>query len=396
MKHLRNLFGAMMLLVTALTLTGCGNGDNALEEIINGAGGGGSEATVTFTASDGVTPIMLTSLTLKNAGLKNGYITISSETPVSSVTMNVQNSLSGKQTYEVEAIDDKGLPWKASIDLTLTQGNTYNEDISLAFDALNCPLTFEAISSTMQLYLQNHTSTDKVFFYRIDNGLWTPLIVAQNTEQILGPATIIQLKGNNNAYAEFDGSTSKSSRIVSDDAFYMYGNINSLLTTENFASITEYTVANRWAFFNLFNNNNKMKSHDTKELVLPCTKMAERCYSWMFKACSGLTRAPVLPAMELAEGCYFQMFYSCYGLTKAPDLPAKKLEKNCYYEMFRNCNQLNYVKCLATDRTAFQCIFEWLSGVPATGGTFVGAPGMTWTPGTCGIPTGWTSIEATD
>lgn len=39
MKHLRNLFGAMMLIVTALTLTGCGNGDNALEEIINGGGG---------------------------------------------------------------------------------------------------------------------------------------------------------------------------------------------------------------------------------------------------------------------------------------------------------------------------------------------------------------------
>ena len=39
MKHLKNLFGALMLLVTALTLTGCGNGDNALEEIINGGGG---------------------------------------------------------------------------------------------------------------------------------------------------------------------------------------------------------------------------------------------------------------------------------------------------------------------------------------------------------------------
>ena len=39
MRKLRNLYGALMLLVTALTLTGCGNGDNALEEIINGGGG---------------------------------------------------------------------------------------------------------------------------------------------------------------------------------------------------------------------------------------------------------------------------------------------------------------------------------------------------------------------
>ena len=387
-----------MLLVTALTLTGCGNGDNALEEIINSGGSGGSEATVTFTASDGVTPIMLTSLTLKNAGLKNGYMTISSETPVSSVTMNVQNSLSGKQTYEVEAIDDKGLPWKASIDLTLIQGNSYNEDISLAFDALNCPLTFEAISSTMQLYLQNGTSTDKVFFYRIDNGLWTPIIVAKDHSQdiILGPAAIIQLKGNNNAYAEYNGSTSKHSRLVSDNAFYLYGNINSLLNTENFASITEFTVANKWAFYNLLNNNTKMESHDAKELVLPSKKMAEACYRNMFMGCQRMTRAPELPATELAKECYELMFGSCYGLTKAPVLPATKLEEKCYYEMFNCCYNLNYLKCLATDRTASQCLFQWLSGVPATGGTFVGAPGMTWTPGYYGIPAGWTSIEATD
>ena len=309
--------------------------------------------------------------------------------------MNVQNSLSGKQTYEVEAIDDKGLPWKASIDLTLTQGNTYNEDISLAFDALNCPLTFEAISSTMQLYLQNHTSTDKVFFYRIDNGLWTPLIVAKNTQQILGPVAIIQLKGNNNAYAEFDGTTSKNSRIVSNDAFYMYGNINSLLTTENFASITEYTVANRWAFYNLFNNNTKMESHDAKELVLPSKKMAEACYRNMFMACQGMTRAPELPATELAKECYDLIFDSCYGLPKAPVLPATKLEEKCYYGMFNCCSNLNYLKCLATDRSASQCTDGWLTAVSTTG-TFVGAPGMTWTPGSYGIPTGWTSIEATD
>ena len=56
MKHLRNLFGAAMLLVTALTLTGCGNGDNALEEIINGGGGSPSSdpsgvSYVAYTAS---------------------------------------------------------------------------------------------------------------------------------------------------------------------------------------------------------------------------------------------------------------------------------------------------------------------------------------------------------
>ena len=44
MKHLKNLFGALMLLVTAFILSGCGNGDNALEEIING-GGGSSNST---------------------------------------------------------------------------------------------------------------------------------------------------------------------------------------------------------------------------------------------------------------------------------------------------------------------------------------------------------------
>lgn len=56
MRQLQNLFGALLLLVTGLTLCGCGNGDNALEEIINGGGGSSSSdpsgvSYVAYTAS---------------------------------------------------------------------------------------------------------------------------------------------------------------------------------------------------------------------------------------------------------------------------------------------------------------------------------------------------------
>ena len=48
MRQLQNLFGAAILFVTALTLSGCGFNDNALEEIINGGGGSVTAATLSF------------------------------------------------------------------------------------------------------------------------------------------------------------------------------------------------------------------------------------------------------------------------------------------------------------------------------------------------------------
>lgn len=58
--------------------------------------------------------------------------------------------------------------------------------------------------------------------------------------------------------------------------------------------------------------------------------------------------------------------------------------------MFSGCTLLNYIKCLATDISASQCLYYWVYGVAASG-TFIKNPAMTTLPtGENGIPSGWT------
>ena len=123
--------------------------------------------------------------------------------------------------------------------------------------------------------------------------------------------------------------------------------------------------------------------------VLPATTLEEGCYYQMFSGCTSLTTAPALPATTLTNYCYSNMFQSCTSLTTAPELPATTLTNNCYNGMFLGCTHLNYVKCLATDISATDCLKSWLYGVPSSG-TFVKADGMQWPSGPSGIPNGWT------
>ena len=118
---------------------------------------------------------------------------------------------------------------------------------------------------------------------------------------------------------------------------YIYGNIMSLLSKEDYATMTELPYNE--TFQNLFkNDNNKNITHaDGKDLVLPATV----------------------------------------------------LRKNCYSEMFSGCTKLNYIKCLATDIPANRgCTTNWLKST-AKKGTFVKAEGVTWTEGDSGIPEDW-------
>jgi hypothetical protein len=89
------------------------------------------------------------------------------------------------------------------------------------------------------------------------------------------------------------------------------------------------------------------------------------------------------------------MFRGCSSLTTAPTLPATTLEGGCYDSMFSGCAKLNYIKMLATDISATDCLANWVDGVASTG-TFVKHTNMTSLPtGTSGIPTGWTVQNAT-
>jgi hypothetical protein len=129
---------------------------------------------------------------------------------------------------------------------------------------------------------------------------------------------------------------------------YIYGNVMSLLSKDNFATMTVLQYEN--TFQNLFMDNEYIFHANGKDLVLPATT----------------------------------------------------LEPYCYYQMFSGCKNLNYVKCLATDISAENCTFEWLKSAGAyiltEGGTctFVKAEGFDgWTTKTeyDGIPYGWTVTE---
>ncbi len=129
--------------------------------------------------------------------------------------------------------------------------------------------------------------------------------------------------------------------------------------------------------------------------VLPATTVPQKGYNQMFENCVKLTTAPELPATTLGDTCYYGMFKGCTGLTVAPDLPAPTLVHSCYQEMFRNCTNLNYIRCLATDISAENCVLFWVQNV-APSGTFVKPASMTgWRiDDISGIPIGWTVEDA--
>lgn len=86
------------------------------------------------------------------------------------------------------------------------------------------------------------------------------------------------------------------------------------------------------------------------------------------------------------------MFKGCTSLTTAPELPATTLASSCYSNMFCKCTSLNYIKMLATDISAYNCLSNWVYGVSATG-TFVKSSSATWNAvGKSGVPSGWTVI----
>ena len=143
-------------------------------------------------------------------------------------------------------------------------------------------------------------------------------------------------------------------------------------------------------FHDMFYNSNLT---DFYENILYYPRLAAGCYSRMFYGCSNLTTASQLPATTLADGCYYNMFSNCSSLTTAPELPATTLVDNCYMDMFNGCSKLNYIKMLATDISARDCLYNWVENVSPTG-TFVKNPNMTSLPtGTDGIPEGWTVIS---
>ena len=253
----------------------------------------------------------------------------------------------------------------------------------------------------------------------------------------------VYIKGSNNAY--YDNSWSTQGYFTSTGRFNVSGNIMSLIYADDFKNKTTLSSSNYSAFAYMFYNAKKLIS--AEHLVLPATILESDCYRYMFYGCSSLTTAPQLPATTLKYGCYQYMFYDCTQLTTAPELPATILESDCYrymfygcsslttapelpattlsygcysymfygcsslttapqlpattligycYQyMFYGCSSLNYIKMLATDVSATDCLTSWVTDV-ASSGTFVKDASVTLPTGENGIPNGWTIENVND
>lgn len=250
-------------------------------------------------------------------------------------------------------------------------------------DYSQLPLTFEILSDGNISWLSKF-DVDVTIEYKKNDGEWTSITSSNSgggddsssssSGSGGGGATgtlipvvsgdTVQFRGTNhlNGNATFQGTTAQIN---------VYGNINSLITT-GYATNPESVV--------LFISEYNLLFAEGAGESFPAVNVVS-------------AENLVLPSTTLAAFCYASMFAGSTSLTTAPTLPATTLTDTCYSNMFLNCSSLNYIKCLATDISAYDCTSSWVDGVAATG-TFVKAPSMTdWTTGVNGIPTGWTVDE---
>lgn len=202
--------------------------------------------------------------------------------------------------------------------------------------------------------------------YSLDNGsTWTSLTTTLEPQTLGGNLSVgdkVLVKGNNAVY----GNDTVNANVFRGTAkTKVYGNIMSLIYGDNFKNQT--TLPNYWGFAELFFMYTNLIS--AENLILPAT---------------------------LGDYSYMYMFYGCTSLTTAPELPATTLSYYCYYFMFYGCTSLNSITCLATNISAGDCTTNWVNGV-ASSGTFTKAASMTsWTTGSNGIPSGWTTQDASE
>lgn len=251
----------------------------------------------------------------------------------------------------------------ARVDLNLkANGGHMDVYIPDTFNPYTTPLTFEARETNATVtYIAPTSGVSVSLQYSTDGSTWNDY--TSGTAMTLESAgDKISFRGNNTALAA--NTWSPQFGFVVTKSCYVYGNIMSLLSKENFSSMTELSYGKTFAYlFGTSTGNSSIYSHDTKALVLPATTLTENCYTNMFKNCSKLARAPELPATTLAS--------------------------TCYSNMFNGCSSLKNVTCLAIGEIGTSNTGSWLNGVSSTG-TFTKADGATWTSGTSGIPSNWT------
>ena len=217
---------------------------------------------------------------------------------------------------------------------------------------LSTPLTFEAkvAGAKVMFYQDPFIVNPPKLEYSTDGTIWNDYKADEYitiTLDNIGDKVSFRAKLPNGAFYGDYGNV-----FTCDKDCYIYGNIMSLLSKDDFATMT--SVPDN-AFRGLFRDNAHIHNHPSKALVLPATVLGNYCYQEMFKNCDALTTAPALPATSLAQNCYCMMFYDCEALTTAPALPATSLAEWCYKSMFSGCTNLQTAPVLPATSLAKSC-----------------------------------------
>lgn len=229
------------------------------------------------------------------------------------------------------------------------------------------PLTFKIISGGTINWYHRRTLIDdvgdKTIEYRINDGNWTSITSSSAGSSFnVSTGDIVEFRGDNTQYGSLPLSYNTFSGTTA--TFEVYGNTMSLINSTGYTGVTDLTE--------------------------------QYAFNRLFAGCTGLTTAEylVLPTTTLPMHVYSSMFEGCTSMTAGPELPAATLTNSCYNEMFSGCNSLSKIRCLATDISAYNCTYNWVSNV-ASSGTFIKASSMTgWGSGNSGIPSGWSTEDA--
>ncbi|MBO6000510.1 MAG: Ig domain-containing protein, partial [Spirochaetales bacterium] len=237
-------------------------------------------------------------------------------------------------------------PGSATITVkTVSGGKTASCNVTVKANARNIPLTLEfPEAGHVTLTKEGNPGT---VLYSLDGG-------ATKTAAPFDTPIEVPADGRISFYRTLDNNLSQHNyfTINCDEDCYVYGNVMSLIDSENFATETEVFEC---SFFELFYGNEFITSHPTKDLILPAETLADHCYAYMFLSCTALEDAPTILATTLADDCCISMFNDCSNLKMAPDLLATTAVSYCFHYMFSDCTSLEEAPELPATTLADSC-----------------------------------------
>lgn len=139
-----------------------------------------------------------------------------------------------------------------------------------------------------------------------------------------------------NGCSSLEKAPSFSSNITSceeNGCDHMFNECSSLLECPDLSNILN--ISNR-CYEYMFRSCTSL----TKTCNLPATTIANECYREMFNGCSSITEICSLPALSVPEGAYHYMFHNCVSILYGIELPATTIGKSAYYGMFQNCQKM--------------------------------------------------------